>query len=391
VRRRAHAEAGLTLVELLVTIVVASLVASSTFVFFAGQQRIYDTQTKLLNVQQNLWAALETLARHVRAAGTGMVGCVPPGAPTPTGASAPATGLRAYRSGTGLVRIAPVWIRNGAAGAPDEITVAFGTGMSGHYSDSSLLVTMPAETPTAVLQAPLGFAKSFVQDEFIVLLDTTPLASMAAGRNGDRGCSLFQITGFGLADIINHTSTSSWNPAGNTAGLVPWAYGGAPGGSGGIRNLGQLNWVRFYIDSAGAPTTPPRLMMDDLTDALAAQVLADGMEDLQIAYACDLAPAGNPDGALTEGTDAATRNADEWTYNQSADVPPAACTQPVAIRISLIGRSLTADTTLLASGGAVGDTSQTLSFKPTAEDGAAGAADTFRHRVLTTTVYPRNN
>ena len=52
-----RSDAGLTLIELMITIVVASLVAASTFMFFAGQQRIYDTQTKLLNVQQNVTAA----------------------------------------------------------------------------------------------------------------------------------------------------------------------------------------------------------------------------------------------------------------------------------------------------------------------------------------------
>ena len=113
--------------------VVASLVAASTFIFFAGQQRIYDTQTKLLNVQQNVTAAMELLIRYVRASGTGMLGCVRPdsdGAGADTGEPGsggprhpadrrPATGLRAYLNGTGAIRIPPLWITNGVAGAPD--------------------------------------------------------------------------------------------------------------------------------------------------------------------------------------------------------------------------------------------------------------------------------
>jgi prepilin-type N-terminal cleavage/methylation domain-containing protein len=66
------AERGMTLVEIMVTLVISAIIAASTFMFFAGQQRIYDTQTKLLNIQQNLWAAMEVVARYTRASGGGM-------------------------------------------------------------------------------------------------------------------------------------------------------------------------------------------------------------------------------------------------------------------------------------------------------------------------------
>ena len=56
-RARRRRQSGLTIVELLITIVVASILSVATFTFFAGQQRIYDVQTELLNMQQNLWAA----------------------------------------------------------------------------------------------------------------------------------------------------------------------------------------------------------------------------------------------------------------------------------------------------------------------------------------------
>ena len=77
VGRRAP-EQGMTLVELMVTMVIAAIVAASTFMFFAGQQRVYETQTKMLNVQQNVWASMEVLSRFVRSAGSGMYGCVRP-------------------------------------------------------------------------------------------------------------------------------------------------------------------------------------------------------------------------------------------------------------------------------------------------------------------------
>ena len=70
------------------------------------------------------------------------------------------------------------------------------------------------------------------------------------------------------------------------------------------------------------------------------QVLAEGIEDLQVAFACDL----NADGVLTEGPDKAT---DEWTLNDPTDViatsNAAKCNQPSAVRLTLVARSLTED------------------------------------------------
>ena len=60
---------------------------------------------------------------------------------------------------------------------------------------------------------------------------------------------------------------------------------------------------------------------------------------------------------------------------------PAICNRPDAVRITLIARSITADTLLSAV---------TANAKPAIEDGVAGTPDRFRHRVVTTTVFLRN-
>ena len=73
VRQVRNRSAGMTLVEIMITLLISSIIAASTFMFFAGQQRIYETQTKLLNIQQNLWAAMEVVARYTRASGSGML------------------------------------------------------------------------------------------------------------------------------------------------------------------------------------------------------------------------------------------------------------------------------------------------------------------------------
>jgi hypothetical protein len=125
----------------------------------------------------------------------------------------------------------------------------------------------------------------------------------------------------------------------------------------------------------GSPTTGP-------------QVLAEGIEDLQVAYACD----PNADGVLTEGPNTAT---DEWMLNDPNDVIATnnalKCNQPSAVRLTLVARSLTEDNGI--------DATLTDNGRPKAENHAVHTPDNnfytgrdqFRRRVLTTTIYPRNN
>jgi prepilin-type N-terminal cleavage/methylation domain-containing protein len=375
-RHARQPQSGVTLVELMITIIIASIVASSTFMFFVGQRRVYDTQMKVLNTQQNLWAATETLTRLVRAGGMGLTGCVNSTDPGPTGTTMPATGLRAFSKSAGAgMRLAPIWINNGAAGAPDQLTVVFGSGGFGNYTDTNLGATVT--NATSAITAPTGLSTVYRTGEFIVLLDNT--ATPAGPPSGDRGCSLFQITGIDAAtDSLQHATTSIWNAGSAIAAIVPNTYTGGASPTAGIRDIGALNWVQFSIDATGED---PKLMMNRLDGSAGPQVLADGIEDLQIAYACDNLPAATPDGAFTEGTDTASKKIDEWNLNVSGDTLNAACNRPQAVRITVIARSTEPDTTLAGL---------TNNLKPAVEDGVAGKADTFRHRVMTTTVFPRN-
>lgn len=380
-RLRRRDDRGLTLVELLVTITVASFITAATFAFFAGQQRIYDVQSKLLNVQQNLWASMDTLGRYVRLAGKGMLGCVRPdsdgagpdlGDPAPGGATAPQTGLRAIRNGA-FLRIAPLWIQNGAAGAPDTLTIAFGLNSSGNFTDATLATDVLLGKPTMPINLLAGETTRFFENEFFMLIDK-------AQANGDRGCTLFRLTGTDPATNTLQASGGTWNPTADVPEMVPFAYTGGLSPTGGVRNFGELTWVQFAIDRTGAPAVAPRLTMNRLDGTAGPEVLADGIEDMQIAYACDIA-GGAPDGDLDEGADPASRRTDEWIYNESGDVEPAGCTRPDAIRLTLIARSSSPDSLLSEVPG---------NQKPAAEDGVAGTADLFRHRVATMAIYPRN-
>jgi prepilin-type N-terminal cleavage/methylation domain-containing protein len=385
--RTRDAAAGFTLVEILVTIVVGSLVAVAVFTFFAGQQRIYETHRRALSLQQSLWMTGETLARFVRLSGTGMMDCVRPdadgngpdtGDPPPAGLTVPQTGLRVFRNGAGVFRIPPIWIRNGAAGAPDRLQIAYGSGSYGSYADTGLQNAVSNATATITLPtANPSLASIFQNNDFFLLLDRS---RNPASGNLDRGCTLMRVTGVDTGThVLSHASTSEWNPGSLVANYVPFTYGGGGNDSaGGVRHFGQLTWLEFSVDTTG---TIPRLMMQRLDGTQPAQVLAEGIEDLQIAYGCDGFPAPNVlDGQITEGTGAG-RLTDEWIYNVASDVPPPGCNKPVALRLSIFARSLGPDDTLNAIGN---------NRKPAAEDGALGAVDQFRHRMTTVTVFLRN-
>src|SRR2546421_555041 len=213
-----------------------------------------------------------------------------PGDPPPGGAVMPQTGLRAYRNGTGVIRIPPLWIQNGALGAPDTLTVAFGTGASGALTDAGLAVDIATDQPLSPVTVLGGQTIQFLTDEFMLLIDSTGQA------NGDRGCTMFRVTGTdAVNNILLHASaTSIWNPSANLAGMIPFKYRGGAG---------------------------------------------------------------------------------------AGDVEQAGCLQPDAIRITLIARSLTPDSTM---------SGVPNNGKPVAEDGAAGAVDQYRHRVATVSLHPWN-
>ena len=471
VGRRAP-EQGMTLVELMVTMVIAAIVAASTFMFFAGQQRVYETQTKMLNVQQNVWASMEVLSRFVRTAGSGMYGCVrpvggivasPPLNRSPTGPALddsddppvvagvhdfsrrPNAGLRAYNSPamptydatTGqMQRVPPLWIVDqvdpnqplgnptyGIVGGTDVITVAFGNRSSGTNFDSPLAANLTSTNGAIV--TPTGNSVMFQPGEFILLIGEPGMGSSSVGFASDVGCTLFQTTSVTTAtDTLNHANDDSdtcapppatgctgsiWNPLVTVAAMIPpgngtgvyHAYQASPTvqyANTGVRNFGEFWWVRFAIRTTAPDGTPltnlgiagqthdvPVLTMERLDGSATSsgpQVLAEGIEDLQVAFACDL----NADGVLTPN---------EWTLKNPADViatsNAAKCNQPSAVRLTLVARSLTEDNGI--------DAALTDNGRPAVENHASHTPDNnfttgrdqFRRRVMTTTVYPRNN
>jgi prepilin-type N-terminal cleavage/methylation domain-containing protein len=433
-RRR---DRGMTLVEIMVTMIISSIIAASTFLFFAGQQRIYDTQTRMLNVQQNLWAAMEVVARYARASGSGMYECVRPASyydltanngsrllsPTQSDGpltanldTRPQTGLRASISNS-LQWIPPVWIVNNAAATSateqslhvlpntDVFTVAFGNRTSGTDVDVTMAQDFANTASTTTLSLTGANAGDmFRQWEFVLLL-ATPVWGFGTKPDPDRGCTMLQITQDPQnhttlaheAGVVQNTGDLVWNPSTNVAGMLPGS--GYAANNSGVRNFGQLNWIRFFIQKKDANATP-NLMMQRLHFPPGGrgdpEILAEGIEDLQVSFACDTGDEAThnlmPNGVLDEGTSDATRRTDEWWNNVPGDTLPAKstngyCNLPTALRITLVARTLAPDDLI----DAVGTGNGPLDIEDHRYDPAARPVDQYRRRVLSTTVYPRNN
>jgi prepilin-type N-terminal cleavage/methylation domain-containing protein len=65
-------EAGVTLIELMIVLVLASVVTASIYATFIAQQKSYATQTRVSDMQQNARAALLLMERDLRMAAFGV-------------------------------------------------------------------------------------------------------------------------------------------------------------------------------------------------------------------------------------------------------------------------------------------------------------------------------
>jgi hypothetical protein len=198
---------------------------------------------------------------------------------------------------------------------------------------------------------------------FIAVHDGSMFAAgdLVVVSNMDQGHLLRvrSVTPFGVGHLLDLDSAAS----GMCGGAAAFPTGNYPPGSLVIK----VRLARFFV-SGGI------LMMDtDLDGAGAAEPIANGVEDMQIAVAVDT----SGDGLLQEVPNAA----DEWFYNFAGDAnPPAMTATPWrALRVTMTVSSL-------AKGEATA-----MSARPAAEDRTAGTADALRRRTVRTMIELRNS
>jgi prepilin-type N-terminal cleavage/methylation domain-containing protein len=182
------------------------------------------------------------------------------------------------------------------------------------------------------------------------------------------------ITNLGQGHFYKITSTTATTLTVQAlCGALVLPGGGYVAGSLAIRAA----HATFTVAALPLETITALWMDPDAGGAQAAEPLAEGIEDMQIAIGLD----GNNDGL---GADTGGAG-DEWIYNNSGDAailawPPAPALGTIrAVRITLVARSANIDT-----GNAL------LGQRPTVEDHAAGAPDNYRRRILKTTIEFRS-
>ena len=317
-------EAGLTLVELMVAMVIVSIAISAALAVGFSMLDGYREQRRLSVVERAARISLEIMSGSVRAASPGVT----------TGAI---TDLVAC-SGFGSLEVI------NHTDAPDELKLIYASGW-------------------VITSLRSSFDESSTE---LVVLDATGL------RPGDR----VLVSNFDQGHFVEITAI---NPHAEGASLAIDPPSAVPCGSGSFPASGygpgalvmRAKMARYHVeDTAIGPT----LMLDpDDVGPDPAEPLAEGVEDVQIAYAVDV----NGDGALFEDGS----STDEWFFNHPGDAaPPAmAISMPAALRLTLVAR-----TTFETS-------DAPASTRPPLEDRAgAQAADPFRRRSLAATVEIRN-
>jgi type IV pilus assembly protein PilW len=314
-------ESGFTLVEMMVGVLVgliATVVMFQVFAVSEGQKR---TTTGAGDAQQSGLFSLFQMERDIRQAGFGLN--------LPSFLGCQTNGWNEAGANPFTVQLQPVTIVNGAAGAPDTITVIYG---------SSDKLAAPERLRNAVVTA----AENYVLNNRYGFF----LGDVVVVGEAGKPCRVAQVSALPGASEIAHTSGSYVDSEGNPQSTK---YNGpAPGFPG----TGYGPWVRatnlggrlFNLGDSPTFTTYAiqnnQLVAIDATNPASSVVIADGIVQMQAQYGFD----GNNDGRLSLPTNVSVLNpagADQWADSLPAVMPGTTMAQITAVRLAIVARSTT--------------------------------------------------
>ncbi len=424
---------GLSLIEVMVSLGLAAIVSVAAVSLTGVYAASFSAQLSLSDAQESLWAGNELIARELRKAGNGFGFCPngllhmwrvvdyddPPVGTTevdrtgtfipPYFNTATAQTKGSFYS-TETAAVPPVFVINNMYGTnpagPDMLDIFYGEDAS--LSADTTVTSAHGVTATEFkVNTTTGFSPG---DVFIVW----------SNSSGSVPCTLFKTTST-VTDLAANTlkhayvAATKWNPdpAGDAADLAKfYPSGGYSGGSTTmVTRLGStLQRVRFYISTNGTTWPPtfdpnadnPQLIIDRFDgtgETRNPQVVADGIEDFQVAYACDGAGSTTTGEVVEASTNVlkANRTVDDYYVNIEGDVAGASpgvgnprCYDQATggPRIALVRFTITARTR--------GQTGGNLPGRPRAEDRPGvditdgGVSDGYRRRTQTTEVSLRN-
>jgi prepilin-type N-terminal cleavage/methylation domain-containing protein len=314
--RRRAAQAGFTLIELMITLVLFSVAIAGVLAVAVSMTNGFREQRAVIFAEGAARGAMDFLSDAIRQASPGVL----------TG-NITAIDISGCPAGTFTTTN-----NQGSPGAPDRLKLVFAYG-----SISTTSTTVYADDSTSL---------TVVNAEQLAVGDHIVITNSAVAV-------IVEITGKTGNDLTLAGQQCDW--------LTP-----IPAGSTVVRALRAELFVQD-ID-----TNQPALWMDpDAEGPAAAEPLAEGIEDFQVAVGVDT----NLDGQLSEVGIAA--DDDEWAYNVAGDAAPVGTLR--ALRITLVARSPKAVNGIGTF------------IRPAAEDRAAAAAtDGYRRRTLTSNIEIRN-
>jgi len=334
-----RAERGMTLVELMFGLALATLAIGASYTAMSSSQKAASINNQTAEMQQNVRVAMELLTQDLKTAGFGMLG-------TPVG-----------------VCTNPIMPADQTAGGadtgPDSVSVVAPTLLS------TLSTQANAAATTITLQPGVTYPTGFGNGS-VVTINGVISRSVTVNTN-----TLTLGTGIGVSAVF---------PVGTP---VYW-----------------LQCIRYDVvrtTTANAATlcggTPPCLRRgpNPDTNPTGMVAVAEGIEDLQLAYACDgcnaaLAMGSVPDGIVDDWNASNTFDTADFVSNTTWAAAPETPDKIRMVRISIVAIQKLADEKWASTAPITAE-----DHNPTQDAGYSQAAYAqSRRRLLTRTVQVKN-
>ena len=364
--RQAATETGFTALELLLALGLGIAVTATALLLFQHSGKVARSQTFVAEMQDASRKAQHEIIRMTRMAGRGGLpfGTLPHGIALAVENDTPASGDRRHiavgdTASPAVLAGTDVLIVRGVIGTPiyqsNPLASDFTLDDPDDPTGGTLRLFDPHPT-SGIPQDLETLADALQDDPHPALLLVSPLDAWAVVEVNVAASDLSQLPErITLAFTIGSVSGSA------VADQYAKLSGGFPAELHGVSHAGLLEEHRFYIreeyERAGDATSllVPRLaellfypntQLPHPANSDFTAEIADNIMDLQVTLGVD----ADFDGVVAEGTDDATRAADEWLFNAAGDVDgngapldpgawnPTAAT-PHYVRVTALARS----------------------------------------------------
>lgn len=288
-------QAGLSLIELMVAIVIGSLLLLGATSLLINNKRIYQTQDQLGRMQENARFAVQRMFHDISMAG--YFGCTgAAGAITNNLNNNLATGGADYDVShpvEGFDNATGNWLPSNRAFSPspartrapgtDGITVRGMSGMS-YYLDSAAPITSQTDDVKVVIPASVELDKAIEEDDYVMLADC-------------EGADIFQATAVtpdtGAKTLtLEHDSSSSDNKTDSLHKLYQdYENRDTSANKKSVAKVARLNVNRYYIAEGSKGADARGRIRNSLYRNN--EELVEGVQDMQLLYGIDSATDDN--------------------------------------------------------------------------------------------------